>query len=90
MKNAMRAVKETESKEPTPEQLMQILDGELAVRRSHRTTASRNRAIILVFGLLFIVIAAGAALLVLDQMLTDLRPNGLSNSHEPAPSHTNF
>lgn len=90
MNNAMRAVKETESKEPTPEQLMQILDGELATKRSHRTNASRNRAIILVFGLLFIVIAAGAALLVLDQMLTDLRPNGPSSSQDSTASHTNF
>jgi len=71
--------KETETNAATPEQLLKILDTQLASQRSHRGVSSRNRAIILVVGLIFIVGAAGAALLVLDQMLADLRQNG------PAP-----
>lgn len=69
----MKNPKETGMPEATPEQLMQLLDVQLASQRSQRTNSGRNRAIILVVGLLFIVIAAGAALLVLDQMLVDLR-----------------
>ena len=90
MQKVMRALKQTESEGATPEQLLLILDGQLASQRSHRKGASRNRAIILVVGVLFIVVAAGAALLVLDQMLADFRQNG-PNSHPGAETaHTNF
>jgi hypothetical protein len=68
-------MKEIESAEATPEQLLQMLDAQLAVQRSQRTGSGRNRATILVAGILFIVVAAGAALLVLNQMLVDL-PRG--------------
>jgi len=69
-------MKETESQDATPEQLLQMLDAEMAVHRSQREKSGRNRATVLVAGVLFIVCAAGAALLVLEQMLTDMRPNG--------------
>lgn len=69
-------MKETESPDPTPEQLMQLLEAQMAAQRSHRAKSGRNRAIILVSGVLFIVVAAGAALLILDQMLMDMRENG--------------
>jgi hypothetical protein len=69
-------MKESQSPDPTPEQLVQMLDAQLATHRSHRAKSGRNRAIILVSGILFIVGAAGAALLILDQMLMDLRENG--------------
>lgn len=68
-------MKENESPEATPEQLMQMLDLQLAAHRSHRAQSGRNRAMILVGGILFIIAAAGAALLVLDQMLMDIRPD---------------
>lgn len=69
-------MKETESPEPTPEQLLQILDAQLAAKRSHRTKTDRNRATILVAGVLVILAAAGAALLILDHMLMDLHEGG--------------
>ena len=86
----MRPLKETESKEATPEQLLQILDDQLAARRSQRTHASRNRAIILVMGLLFIVVVTVGALLLLDQMLGDLRQNGPPSRTQAAPDRANF
>jgi hypothetical protein len=66
-------MKEIESHDATPEQLLQMLDAQLVARRSHRAQAGRNRATILVAGILFIVLAAGASLLVLDQMLMNLQ-----------------
>jgi len=66
-------MKETETDKATPEQLLQMLDAQLAAQRSHRTQSGRNRAIILVVGILFIVVVASGALLVLDQMLMDMR-----------------
>ena len=66
-------MKENETNASTPEELLRILDLEIAARRSHREKGSRNRAIIMAFGVLIIVVAAGAALLVLDEMLADLR-----------------
>ena len=66
-------MKETESPDATPEQLMQMLDLQLAAQRSQRAQPGRNRATVLVAGVLFIIAAAGAALLVLDQMLVDIK-----------------
>ena len=82
--------KEIQSAEATPEQLFQMLDRELATQRSHRPVSSRNRAMILVFGVLFIVVAAGVALLVLDQMVADLRQNGQMQTPASASGQTNF
>jgi len=86
----MKNPKETGTPEATPEQLVQLLDVQLAAQRSHRSNSGRNRAIILVVGLLFIVAAAGAALLILDQMLADLRHPRPHGGTTPAESHGNF
>jgi hypothetical protein len=86
----MKNPKETGTSEATPEQLVQLLDVQLAAQRSHRSNSGRNRAIILVLGVLFIVAAAGAALLILDQMLADLRHQGSPGGAAPAESHGNF
>ena len=86
----MKNPKETGTPEATPEQLVQLLDGQLASQRSHRQNSGRNRAIILVTGLLFIVAAAGAALLILDQMLADLRQQNSPAGTPPAESRVNF
>jgi len=86
----MTEVKETGTPGPTPEELVKMLDCELASQRSHRPATSRNRAIILVVGVLFIVIAAGVALLVLDQMLADIRQNGQFPQASSGPAQTNF
>ncbi len=69
-------MKETETDGSTPEQLLQILEAQLGAQRSQKAHTSRNRAMILVGGVLFILIGAGVALLVLDQMLSDFRENG--------------
>jgi hypothetical protein len=66
-------MKEIESKDATPEQLIQLLDAQMAKHRSQREKSSRNRAIVLVSGILIIVCTAGAAFLVLDQMLMNKR-----------------
>ena len=81
-------MKETEIEGATPEQLMRMLDGELLSHRSQQKDRGRNRAIIMVAGLLFIVIGAGVALLVLDQMLAEMKQNGASHA-SPAPAQTN-
>ena len=78
-------MKEIESNEATPEQLLQMLDAQLAVQRSHREKAGRNRATILVVGILFIVVVATAALLVLQQMLVNLRSGDRMPASGPAP-----
>lgn len=65
-------MKEIETAQATPEQLLQMLDARLAMQRAQRDPAGRNRAMLLTGGVLFIVIAAGVALMVLAQMLSDL------------------
>lgn len=73
------AVKETRTSEPTPEQLVKLLDCQLALARQKRATENHapRRAALLAGGVLFIVVACCAALLVLQQMLSDLQ-------HRPA------
>lgn len=66
-------MKEIETPQATPEQLLTILEGQLHMQRARHGGAGRNRAMLLVGGTLFIVIAAGIALVVLSQMLSDLQ-----------------
>ena len=77
-------MKEIETAQATPEQLLQMIDVRMAMQRAQRTSTGRNRAMLLAGGLLFIVIAAGVALMVLSQMLTDLPQHGRRASAPPA------
>ena len=69
----MNAPQQIETSQATPEQLVQMLDLQLASARGKRMGRSRNRAIILAFGLLAIMAAGGIALIVAQQMLLDLQ-----------------
>jgi len=72
----MNAPQQIETSQATPEQLVQMLDLQLASARGKRMGRSRNRAIILAFGLLAIMAAGGIALIVAQQMLLDLHERG--------------
>jgi cell division septal protein FtsQ len=63
---------QTKAAEPTPEQLLQMLDLQIAAQRSKRKGTARQRAALLAAGLLLILVAAGGALLLLVQLLEDL------------------
>ena len=63
---------QNKSVQPTPEQLMQLLDLQIASQRAKRHSSGRNRAMLIVGGLLLIFIAAGGALMLLMQMMDDL------------------
>ena len=69
-------MKETETAQTTPEQLLKLLGLQLATQRQRREHSKGNRTLILVGGVLFIVIAAVAAFFVLGQMLGDYRASG--------------
>lgn len=77
-------MKEIETAQATPEQLLQMMDAQMAMQRAQRSTTGRNRAMLLAGGVLFIVIAAGVALMVLSQMLADLPQHGRRASTQPA------
>ncbi len=83
----MEATKQTETPQPTPEQLLKLLDLQLQQERSKRTHKSRNRATILVVGILAILAAAGVALVVAQGMLAELHDRG---TLVPAPDPTAF
>ena len=68
-------MKETATDQATPEHLLKMLDAQMAMQRARRSHAGRNRMMFMVGGVLFIVIGAGVALVVLMQMLSDL-PHG--------------
>lgn len=77
-------MKEIETAQTTPEQLLQMLDARMAMQRAQRGPGGRHRAMLLAGGVLFIVIAAGVALMVLSQMLADLPQHGRHASAPPA------
>ncbi len=81
----MEATKQTETPQPTPEQLLKLLDLQLQQERSKRTHKSRKRATILVFGILAILAAAGVALVVAQGMLAELHDRG---ALVPVPGET--
>ncbi len=64
---------ETETAGATPEQLLKMLDARMAMQRAQRADAGRNRMAILIGGVLFIVIGAGIAFVVLSQMVSNLQ-----------------
>ena len=66
-------MKQIETNDATPEELVRILDAQIENHRLQRVKSSRNRAIVLAFGIFIIVFGAGGALLVLDRMLLDFR-----------------
>ena len=72
----MEVPKQTETVPSTPEQLLKLLDLQMERERHNRAHKSRNRATFLVGGILFIVAAAGIALLVAEQLLADLHEQG--------------
>ena len=85
---------ETRIPQATPEQLVKLLELQLSAKRGSRTedTGSR-RGVLLAGGLLFIVAACGAALLILQYLLSDLRERGAArtpHTGEPAGEMKNF
>jgi hypothetical protein len=65
-------MKETETSSLTPEQLLQVLDSQIAMSRARRKTSAANRMIFLVAGLLVILIGAAAALFLLTYLLEEM------------------
>ena len=85
---------ETRNAPPTPEQLVKLLELQLSATRGRNAedTGSR-RVVVLAGGLLFIVAACGAALLILQYLLSDLRERGAArtpHTGEPAGEMKNF
>lgn len=79
---------ETRTSEPTPEQLVKLLDCQLALARQKRATENKTprRAALLVGGVMLIVVACCAALLVLQQMLSDLQHRPVADDDGQAAS----
>jgi len=76
MPNIAMNADQTKSNEPTPEQLMRLLDFQIEAQRARRASAPQRRGIFLAAGVLFIIFAAVASLILLSDMVRDLpRPD---------------
>ena len=81
------AVNETRTSEPTPEQLVRLLDSQLTLARAKRAgDRTPRRAALLVGGMLVIVAGCFVALLILQQMLSELHENPPSANARPGQS----
>jgi hypothetical protein len=65
-------VNETRSPEPTPDQLLQMLDLQLQSKRARRQQSQGSRTTFRLFSIILIVGGSGAALLFLQFILSDL------------------
>jgi hypothetical protein len=65
--------------EPTPEQLLKLLDLQIAASRAKRDQAAPRRGLGITVALLLVIVAIVGALLVLRQMVAEM----------PAPKRTN-
>ena len=74
---AFQTMKEIDSISQTPEQLLRLLDAQLAAQRARRKKPGRNRAVFLVSSLLIIVAAAAVALMMLEEMLVNSPREGV-------------
>ena len=82
----MNTTRETLPVQQTPEQLQRLLEVQLASQRHRREKRSGSRVAVLVAGIVFILIGAGAALFLLDHILRDLRSSrGPENAPPPPP-----
>ena len=69
-----KAVNETKSLEPTPDQLLKLLDLQLAQQRATRLHGSGKRTMIRIVGIFLILGGCVAAILILQYALSELRP----------------
>jgi hypothetical protein len=72
----MKAPQQTESHQPTPEQLLTLLDLQISSERAKRTQRPKFRAGILIGGIMMIIVIAGVALIVAQGMISDLSQRG--------------
>ena len=80
---------ENRNPEATPDQLLQMLDTQLAAARGkRRSTNPHSRLVLLVGGLLLILAGCGAALLFLQQMLFDLPRSSAEETSPRTAEHT--
>lgn len=70
--NMPLAMNENQTHESTPDQLLQMLDAQIAARRSRRQSGLRNRTALLAGGLFLIIGGMVVALLILQQLMADV------------------
>jgi len=64
---------QTKSPEATPEQLMQLLDLQIALQKTRRKAGQKHRVTLLVGSVLLILAGLFVALMILQEMAGDLR-----------------
>jgi hypothetical protein len=67
---------QTKSAEPTPEQLLKLLDLQIAAKRERRAATPSRRGALIAVALVVIICGALVALLILQQMIADLPHRG--------------
>lgn len=89
MPNMSDSPQENKAPEATPEQLMKMLDLQIAATRHRREQSPARRATFLAMALLLIIGGALVAFLVLQQMISDLprQSRTFEKAERPSASH---
>jgi hypothetical protein len=72
MPNIAMNAEQNKSNEPTPEQLMRLLDFQIEAQRARRAAIPQRGGMFVAAGLLFIIFAAVASLILLSDMIPNL------------------
>jgi hypothetical protein len=83
-------MKEIDPSGQTPEELLRYVDAQLSLSRARKKAPARNRTLFLVSGLLFIIAAASAALMILEEMLSESARDGRRAPQSQTDSDRNF
>ena len=79
---------ENRSGDPTPEQLLQLLELQLSAQRAKRQQTSATRTTWRIFGILLILGGAIAALLILQYAMSELSSRDLGAGHRTEAAAT--
>lgn len=79
-------MQDNKSPEPTPDQLLKLLDVQIEMQRQKRKVTSRNRAVFRIGGIFLIIVILLGALLILQFALNEVPHEGRSNPASNAPT----
>jgi hypothetical protein len=88
MPNIAMNADQNKSSEPTPEQLLQLMDFQIEAQRARRAALPQRGGTFLAAGLLFIIFAVVASLMALSSLIPSLERENRSSDSPSAPENS--
>ena len=88
MPNIVMNAEQNKSCEPTPEQLVRLLDFQIEAQRARRAAIPQRGGMFVAAGLLFIIFAVVASLMVLSDMIPNVPKGNREVERHPAAENS--